>query len=292
MADNITTVLDKDDAGNLNMGDILYLIQGTGADRDRKVSLAKLLYFIRTEMKKIVLNGSKCTIEIDSDTGKISMHTPDWGGFSLEYRPEGPTFTTGVIIENGGLTADDRISTSGSFEIINEDGSPTGYKLSKDLAEFKRVKSNSSEIVSASVSEYLDVLGGKFSVSIAQVLSKLKLIVQNELIVTDKADFKGPLNCDSIIQAGSATFTNSISAKYLSTKIFIATTTSQFNNPAGIQGASDVIEGGEIIVKNGTGSSIDIEFLNAQGNRDGLIRVENGECMRYIKIDGSFRRVW
>lgn len=40
--ENITTLLDKPDAENVSGTDYLYLVQGTGSDRDRKISLAAL----------------------------------------------------------------------------------------------------------------------------------------------------------------------------------------------------------------------------------------------------------
>jgi hypothetical protein len=40
--ENITTLLDKPDAENVSGSDYLYLVQGTGSDRDRKISLAAL----------------------------------------------------------------------------------------------------------------------------------------------------------------------------------------------------------------------------------------------------------
>ena len=42
MAENLTTLLDKPDAENVSGSDYLYLVQGTGSDRDRKISLAAL----------------------------------------------------------------------------------------------------------------------------------------------------------------------------------------------------------------------------------------------------------
>lgn len=43
MAQNITTLLQKDDAGELSGNDLLYIVQGTGSNRDRKLKLAALL---------------------------------------------------------------------------------------------------------------------------------------------------------------------------------------------------------------------------------------------------------
>lgn len=42
MAENVTTLLEKPDAENVSGSDYLYLVQGTGSDRDRKISLEAL----------------------------------------------------------------------------------------------------------------------------------------------------------------------------------------------------------------------------------------------------------
>ncbi len=42
MAENITTLLEKPDAENVSGSDYLYLVQGTGSDRDRKIKLDSL----------------------------------------------------------------------------------------------------------------------------------------------------------------------------------------------------------------------------------------------------------
>lgn len=46
MAQNITTLLQKDDASELTMNDLLYLVQGSGSNRDRKLTLATLMAFV------------------------------------------------------------------------------------------------------------------------------------------------------------------------------------------------------------------------------------------------------
>lgn len=42
MAENVTTLLEKPDAENVQGSDYLYLVQGTGSNRDRKISLTAL----------------------------------------------------------------------------------------------------------------------------------------------------------------------------------------------------------------------------------------------------------
>lgn len=47
MAQNITTLLQKDNAEDISLADLLYLVQGTGSDRDRKMTLGQLVDFIK-----------------------------------------------------------------------------------------------------------------------------------------------------------------------------------------------------------------------------------------------------
>ena len=42
MAENVTTLLEKPDAENVQGSDYIYLVQGTGSDRDRKITLDEL----------------------------------------------------------------------------------------------------------------------------------------------------------------------------------------------------------------------------------------------------------
>ena len=69
-----TTVLEKSAAGTLAGTDILYLIQGTGSDRDRTLTLAVLLAWIKSNFgdevfERITVQGENsfpCVI-IDKD---------------------------------------------------------------------------------------------------------------------------------------------------------------------------------------------------------------------------------
>lgn len=66
MAENVTTVLDMNDAEDISAGDHLYLIQGSGSGRDRKVSLAALF-----------ASDPAHTLTVDELDGKPSRHLLD-----------------------------------------------------------------------------------------------------------------------------------------------------------------------------------------------------------------------
>lgn len=78
MAENITTLLDKPDAENVSGTDYLYLVQGTGSDRDRKIALTAL--FASDPAHTLVVDGS------DTNPGRYLI-----GKFSGASLPEGST---------------------------------------------------------------------------------------------------------------------------------------------------------------------------------------------------------
>lgn len=64
MANNITTLLQKDDADNLKDDDLLYLVQGTGSNRDRKLKLEALQAYMMSggsNNHRLNLNVEKLT---------------------------------------------------------------------------------------------------------------------------------------------------------------------------------------------------------------------------------------
>lgn len=66
MANNITTLLQKDDADNLKDDDLLYLVQGTGSNRDRKLKLEALQAYM--------MSGGSNNHRLDLDIEKLTDH--------------------------------------------------------------------------------------------------------------------------------------------------------------------------------------------------------------------------
>ena len=76
MAENTTSVLRKDPAENITLEDVLYLIQGVGADRDRKMTLEQLRDFIQEKFSRLkITDGNDWDIQVITDSGS------DYNGF-------------------------------------------------------------------------------------------------------------------------------------------------------------------------------------------------------------------
>ncbi len=104
MPENVTTVLNLPEAGDISTSDLLYLIQGEGSDRDRKATLESVRDFLQS-----VFKGVTCTALTVKEGGTLALTVQDSqaGTVTLEVKPY--------------LTLHDktyRISLSGSLSAI------------------------------------------------------------------------------------------------------------------------------------------------------------------------------
>lgn len=104
MPENVTTVLNLPEAGDISTSDLLYLIQGEGSDRDRKATLESVRDFLQS-----VFKGVTCTALTVKEGGTLALTVQDSqaGTVTLEVKPY--------------LTQHDktyRISLSGSLSAI------------------------------------------------------------------------------------------------------------------------------------------------------------------------------
>lgn len=78
MAENVTSVLDKDEAGEHKDSDVFYVIQGTGPKRDRWTTLGRIKSFIQDSLKYAIhlvgSDGQPTTCDIDHE--KIMFANP------------------------------------------------------------------------------------------------------------------------------------------------------------------------------------------------------------------------
>ena len=130
MAENITTLLEKPDAANVSGSDYLYLVQGTGSDRDRKVSLEAL--FASDPAHTLVVD--------EQDAVKKRYLAPaffqgsDSGNFDVFFSAsditrDGATVRAlGAFIGNGKVTTNNLADASVTAGII-ADGNVTPSKL-------------------------------------------------------------------------------------------------------------------------------------------------------------------
>lgn len=65
--ENEATVLQKKKAENIRLADILYLIQGTGIDRDRQMTIEQLRDFLQDAFKMISMRGSSSATYVGLD---------------------------------------------------------------------------------------------------------------------------------------------------------------------------------------------------------------------------------
>lgn len=103
MAQNITTLLEKAEAGTLSDDDLLYLVQGTGSNRDRKLRLAVLQAYC----SKVIIDGDDTSPLYLSD--KFSMSdSPEFGHgdiyFSVKETRSGKQLS--AHIRDGVITED------------------------------------------------------------------------------------------------------------------------------------------------------------------------------------------
>jgi hypothetical protein len=105
--ENITTLLDKPDAENVSGSDYLYLVQGTGSDRDRKISLKAL--FASSPAHTLVVDGNDenpghyLIDKFNAASAATYLSGGDVGFVVVSIR--GARFIAGVI-ENQAVTTD------------------------------------------------------------------------------------------------------------------------------------------------------------------------------------------
>lgn len=88
MAENVTTILDKDEilASSVNDNDVLYLVHGTGSDRDRYIKVSEIkkvvsvlgdVHFSSIEMHKAGQGSQTADVDFDGEKLKMSSSTAE-----------------------------------------------------------------------------------------------------------------------------------------------------------------------------------------------------------------------
>ena len=113
LEENITTVPLLEEADNLTLNDLLYIVQGLNSDRDRKLSLEKLRDFLQSVFKNITVVGignhpdtttitpSGVTVSGMGGTteiGKQAVTTTFLSAYSLTLRNSNHTVTLSSIL--------------------------------------------------------------------------------------------------------------------------------------------------------------------------------------------------
>ena len=135
MAENITTLLEKPDAENVSGSDYLYLVHGTGSDRDRKISIAALFasdpaHTLIVDEKDII--PKRYLLPSFAKSNEVTRLTPEGGQvyfISKEVTRDGGTARAiSGVIANKAITSDHIGDNSVSTDKII-DGSVKPSKL-------------------------------------------------------------------------------------------------------------------------------------------------------------------
>lgn len=135
MAENITTLLEKPDAENVSGSDYIYLVQGTGSDRDRKISLEAL--FASDPAHTILVDDEdliqkRYLLPSFAKSNEVTRLTPEGGQvyfISKEVTRDGGTARAiSGVIANKSITSDLIGDNSVSTDKII-DGSVTPEKI-------------------------------------------------------------------------------------------------------------------------------------------------------------------
>ena len=127
MAQNVTTVLDKTEltAENISasIDDFIYVIRGTGSNRDRKMSLAELKKFMQVMMELLFQKGF---------TGGVNEVTIDGDGIELKAEGSGLADNshlgierTGILLQKSSQGSEDDVSISPTKISVNHTDSET-----------------------------------------------------------------------------------------------------------------------------------------------------------------------
>ncbi len=130
LEENITTVPLLEEADNLSLDDLLYIVQGLNSDRDRKLSLEKLRDFLQSVFKNITVVGignhpdtttitpSGVTVSGMGGTteiGKQAVATTFLSAYSLTLRNSNHTVTLSVNASTNELVIDHSINLDGDI---------------------------------------------------------------------------------------------------------------------------------------------------------------------------------
>ena len=135
MAENITTLLEKPDAENVSGSDYLYLVQGTGSDRDRKIKLEALFasdpaHTIVVDEQDLIMK--RYLLPSFANSNEVTRLTPEGGQvyfISKEVTRDGGTARAiSGVIANKSITSDLIGDNSVSTDKII-DGSVTPEKI-------------------------------------------------------------------------------------------------------------------------------------------------------------------
>lgn len=161
MAENITTLLELLEAGTLSEDDVIYIVHGSGTDRDRKLKLSKLRVFC----------GKVCIDEDDDNPGFLTTKfntstSPEFGHGDVRFL---------VVNTRGGREMSTEIRNNTITTAMLKEKVVTNDKIEDNTITSDKIKSVSGDNLEASPSKGSKQVtitgGGSASTVIADIVT-------------------------------------------------------------------------------------------------------------------------
>ena len=301
MAENITTLLEKPDAENVSGSDYIYLVQGTGSDRDRKIKLDAL--FASDPAHTLVVDeqdeypGHYLIRKFKGNSASSYLDNGDVG-FCVVSR-KGERSIAGVI-ENQAVTTDKlandavtspKIATGGvsNGNLANNsvstekiiDGNVTTAKIADDAVTPEKIDSDGDYTVkSMTVKTSLDAMNVMTN-SIAPKTAGQPISVTGNLSIVGKVSLTSELSAKSVA-------TEKLSCSKLSLKdngmayapalpYFVDTAYSYDGDLS--RYCAGAPSGGRVTFVNATGSNQTYHFNGGANGKSGHFTLKDGHAV-------------
>lgn len=181
MAENVTTVLVFPELESLLGSDVLYVIRGTGSDRDHNAKLSTLLEYIASGLNGISFSGPEGANEISNGAMSIEGNSGEMliTQQQLSFTKNGTTYS--VVIDRNGITitsGSGSVSISSTLATISKTvgGVTKTITLDPDLVRMKTLKGTTlvgESTFALTIEDTLEVTGnlisrGAFTVGTSQ----------------------------------------------------------------------------------------------------------------------------
>ena len=300
MAENITTLLEKPDAENVSGSDYLYLVQGSGSKRDRKIKLEAL--FASDPAHTLVVD--------EQDDVKKRYLAPaffrgsDSGNFDIFFSASDITRDGATVRVIGAFIGIEKVTTNklANDAVTNEkiargavrngsladnsvstekiiDGSVTTAKIADDAVTPEKIDSTGDYTVkSITVNGSVDALGVKGNVTTDNIYPKTAgnpIIVNGGLTITGKVSAKSvateKISCSklSLNENGMA---------YAPALPYFVDTTHAYGGDL-TRYCAEAPSGGRVTFVNATGSDNTYNFTGGENGKSGYFTLKDGHAV-------------
>ena len=305
MAENITTLLEKPDAENVSGSDYLYLVQGSGSNRDRKINLEAL--FASDPAHTLVVDEQDeypdryLIRKFKSNSAASYLDNGDVGFCVVSIR--GARFIAGVI-ENNAVTTDklandavtsSKIATEGvssgnlaknsvSTEKII-DGNVTTAKIAEDAVTPEKIDSDGDytvkSITATSSVDAVNVKGNVSTNSISPKTAEQPISVTGNLSIVGKVSMTSELSAKSV--ATEKIFCSKLSLKdngmsYAPALPYFVDTVYSYDGDLS-RYCAGAPSGGRVTFVNATGSDRKYTFTGGANGKSGYFTLKDGHAV-------------